>query len=149
MAAATATGDLTVITCVASSTRPVYSPTSSPVTIAYDTARLMIRSMSYRRYFKMPTPMPTGSAASPIPRTSPAALVELIPNDTASTIRVRAPPLASHLSCWRCSPVARRQLSTWWATNDSQVTRIVAAVSTVATPARPPACDPPVLITSP
>jgi hypothetical protein len=149
VAAATATGDLTVITCVASSTRPVYSPTSSPVTIAYDTARLIIRSMSYRRYFKMPTPMPTGSAASPIPRTSPASPVELMPNDAASTIRVTAPPLASHFSCWRCSPVARRQLSTWWATNDSQMPRIAATMSTVAAPASPPACDPPVLITSP
>lgn len=37
---------------------------------------------------------------------------------------VTAAPEASHLSCWRCSPVACRQLSTWWATKDIQITAI-------------------------
>jgi len=34
VAAATATGDLTLSTCVASSTSPAYTPTSNPVTMA-------------------------------------------------------------------------------------------------------------------
>ncbi len=133
---------------MASSTKPAYSPTSSPVTIAYERARLMIRSISYKRYFSIPTPMPTGRAASPIPRTSPATLVVLIPNDTATTATVTPAPLASHFSCWRRSPEARRQLSTWWARNDSQITRMSSSPSSSATASGPP-CEFPELTTSP
>ena len=68
--------------------------------------------------------MLTGRATIPIPRTCPTALVERAPDDTANETRVIAAPQASHFSCWRRSPVARRQLSTWWATNDSQITTI-------------------------
>src|SRR5208337_566717 len=53
---ATATGDVTVSTRVASSTRPAYTPSRRPVTIAYASVRLMIQSISYSRYFKMATP---------------------------------------------------------------------------------------------
>jgi len=45
--AATAAEEETVSRCVVISTRPVYTPTSSAVTIAYASVRLMIRSMSY------------------------------------------------------------------------------------------------------
>src|SRR5262249_9908308 len=44
-----------VSTWVTSSTSPAYTPASSPVTIAYARVRLMIWSMSYSRYFRMPT----------------------------------------------------------------------------------------------
>ena len=64
---------------------PGRRPTGRPVTIAYAGVREISRSMSYRRYFKIPAPMPTGKAASRIPRISPETLVELIPNDTATT----------------------------------------------------------------
>jgi hypothetical protein len=50
---------------VASSTSPAYTPTSSPVMIAYASVREMSRSMSYSRYFKIATPMAAGRAASP------------------------------------------------------------------------------------
>ena len=93
--------------------------------------------------------MPTGRAASPIPRTSPATLVELIPNDTATTTKVTAAPLASHFSCWRCSPEARRQLSTWWATNDSQIARIEHQPQHAPPAPSGPPCDFPELTTSP
>jgi len=63
--AATATGEVAENTCLASSTSPAYTPTSSPVAIAYASVRLMIRSISYSLYFRMATPMPAGSAAIP------------------------------------------------------------------------------------
>src|ERR1700730_1006722 len=63
--AATATCECTDSTRVASSTSPAYSPTSNPVMTAYASVRLIIRSMSNRRYFRIPTPMLTGSAAIP------------------------------------------------------------------------------------
>jgi hypothetical protein len=44
--------------------------------------------------------------------------------DKKNETRAIAAPLASHFSCWRRSPVDRRQLSTWWATNDSQMITI-------------------------
>src|SRR5260370_3723646 len=44
-------------------TTAMYTPTSSPVTSAYDSVQLISRSMSYRWYFRIPTPMLTGSAA--------------------------------------------------------------------------------------
>ncbi len=65
MAAATATVLWNLNTWVASSTRPAYTPTSSPVTIAYASVRLMIRSMSYSRYRRIATPIDTGSATMP------------------------------------------------------------------------------------
>jgi hypothetical protein len=64
--AATATGVWTRNTWVVSRTSPAYTPTSSPVTIAYARVREMSRSMSYRRYFRIATPTDTGSAAMPI-----------------------------------------------------------------------------------
>ena len=43
-------------------------------------------------------------------------------NPPASPITLAALPAMSHLSCARRSPVARRQLSTWRATNKTQNT---------------------------
>src|SRR5580704_19037211 len=91
----------------------------------------MIRSMSYSRYFKIATPTDTGSAATPTNTTSSTAVkagddVDLssVPTRavTATATMHTAALLISHLSCWRRSPDARRQASTWLATNTSQNT---------------------------
>ncbi len=89
--------------------------------IAYASVREMSRSMSYSRYFKIATPMAAGRAASPTSGTTE-------PIRTPSRIEktVTAAPLASHFSCWRRSPPARRQLSTWRATNDRPMAAIEA-----------------------
>ena len=50
---------------MASSTRPAYTPTSRPVTIAYASVREMIRSISNRPYFRTATMMLSGNAANP------------------------------------------------------------------------------------
>jgi hypothetical protein len=80
--------------------------------MTYTSVREMIRSISYSRYFRIPIPMPTGSA-----RIANETISDTIPvvNEPASRPRLIAttPPLSSHLSCWRRSPVERRQLSTW------------------------------------
>src|SRR5580704_5781455 len=76
----------------------------------------MIRSISYSRYFRIPTPIDTGSAATPNhakPVSTPKSvgpLLLLLPEPAVpATIRqttLTKAPLASHLSCWRRSPVA-------------------------------------------
>jgi len=68
----------------------------------------MIRSMSYSRYFRIPTPMLTGSAKRVIPRIHDRApgATELAPTPIP---RVTAAPQASHFSCWRRSPPDLRQ----------------------------------------
>jgi len=69
----------------------------------------MIRSMSYNRYLRIPTPMLTGSANRAMPRIhdrKPGA-TELAPTPIP---RVTAAPQASHFSCWRRSPSDLRQL---------------------------------------
>jgi hypothetical protein len=86
----------------------------------------MIRSISYSRYLRIATPMQTGSAMMPIQMTSPAArstgegsspdVSRLMTRDTVATVT----PLASHLSCWRRSPDARRHASTWRATHHTR-----------------------------
>ena len=100
--AATATGELTASTRVASRTSPAYTPTSSPVTIARPVPA-EIRSISYNRYLKIATPMPAGRAAMPITSTSPAPRT---PCDRApaaiaarNEMRAAAPPAISQLSC--------------------------------------------------
>ena len=40
--------------------------------------------------------------------------------EMARQLRQMAAPLSSHLSCSRCAPEDRRQLSAWQAMNDSQ-----------------------------
>ena len=80
----------------------------------------MIRSISYSRYFMIPTPMPAGRATTPTSSRFDTA-VEPTTLPSGPTHKVTAAPQASHFSCWRRSPVARRQLSTWWPANDSQI----------------------------
>jgi hypothetical protein len=65
VAAATATGVWTRNAWVVSSTSPAYTPTSSPVTIAYARVWEMIRSMSYSRYFRIATPAQTAQPRLP------------------------------------------------------------------------------------
>ena len=72
----------------------------------------MSRSISYSRYFRMPTPIDTGSAATPnqarpITPSSTFGPPEVlkIPARNRQMI-VTAAPLASHFSCWRRSPLA-------------------------------------------
>ena len=72
--------------------------------------REMIRSMSYSRYFRIPTPMDTGSAAKPRISYLPEREA-LLPNEAMTEIPQTAAPLVSHLSCWRRSPEDRRQLA--------------------------------------
>ena len=114
--AATATGEFAEKTCLARSTSPAYTPTSSPVTIAYASVRLMIRSISYSRYFKMATPMPAGSAAIPM-RTTPPTTCQAPPAapikpPAMNEMRAATPPAISQVRCWRTSPADRRQLTT-------------------------------------
>jgi hypothetical protein len=52
-------------TWVASVTTPMYTPTTSPVTSAYESVQLMILSISYSRNFKMPIPSAIGRAVRP------------------------------------------------------------------------------------
>ena len=82
-------------------------------------------------------PIPTGSAAIPTKITCPTTL-EPSGIDTANEMTVIAAPLASHFSCWPRSPMARRQLSTWWPTNDSQITPIETTTSPSAALAAAP-----------
>ena len=98
-------------TCVASSTSPAYTPTSSPVTSAYPSVREISRSMSYNRYRRIAIPMDSGMAAKASAPSSHSA--ELVVNVTTTAAPNTTPPLASHLSCWRRSPEDRRQLATW------------------------------------
>src|ERR1700730_10386647 len=75
----------------------------------------MIRSISYSRYFRIATPMLTGSAAKP---NQAKGITE---TRTVHT-RLTTAPLISHFSCWRRSPEDRRQFSTWRPTKHSQNT---------------------------
>jgi hypothetical protein len=70
--------------------------------------------------FKIATPMDTGSAATPIharllstPQSVGPFPDELELPATNRQMMLTVAPLASHFSCWRRSPVARRQLSAW------------------------------------
>src|ERR1700683_4561589 len=90
----------------------------------------MIRSMSYSRYFRIATPMDTGSAPMPTTTTlstawkagdAEAARVPATATNAVAAMHTAA-PLISHFSCCRRSPSARRQDSTWRATNNSQNT---------------------------
>jgi predicted transposase YbfD/YdcC len=58
----------------------------------------------------------------------------LVPSMAAriSEITATAAPHASHFSCWRRSPDARRQLSTWRATNDSPIPTIATRTGTIS-----------------
>jgi hypothetical protein len=78
----------------------------------------MIRSMSYRWYFKIPTPMATGSitSSSPSPSSTTCTAAEVVEPESASTTAkpispspATQAPLISHLSCWRRSSPASRQ----------------------------------------
>jgi hypothetical protein len=77
----------------------------------------MSRSISYSRYFRMPTPIDTGSAATPNQARpmitssvfGPPEVLKDAPRNRQMI--VTAAPLASHFSCWRRSPLLRRQLS--------------------------------------
>jgi hypothetical protein len=88
----------------------------------------MIRSMSYSRYFKIATPMATGSAAAPMMATSPTACHQ--PRALLSCVEASRPakqataPLASHLNCSRRSQAA--------ATASSSASNPAAASATVA-----------------
>src|SRR5207245_3995378 len=68
----------------------------------------MIRSISYSRYFRMPMPMPSGSAVNPRISTSHSA--ELVARPARPAPQTAA-PLISHFNCWRRSPDERRQLA--------------------------------------
>jgi hypothetical protein len=98
---------------VASSTSPAYTPTSSPVTIAYASVREMIRSMSYSRYLKMATPMLSGSARSPAVTITltmcrkPDGLPDCVKLIARQTPLI-ADPASSHFNCSRRSPDERR-----------------------------------------
>ena len=65
VATATATSVWNPSTCVASSTSPAYTPTSSPVTIVYASVLETILSISYSRYRSTATPIETGTATMP------------------------------------------------------------------------------------
>ena len=87
--------------------------------------------MSYSRYFPMATPIDTGQRrdAEPGHAADRAEQGRCAPWRAVRVARTRhtmlmAAPLASHFSCWRRSPVARRQLSACRAmkTSDSAVT---------------------------
>ncbi len=79
----------------------------------------MMRLSSYSRYFSTATPMQTGRATSPRvvialttgwlsqPGTSPAPSGMMNTPMTNETTKMAA-PVYSHLSCWRCSPLACR-----------------------------------------
>src|SRR2546428_10814823 len=74
--------------------------------------RLMIRSISYGRYLRIPT----HGAGQGDERDLEEVLHYARFGRAALAMRPRpivtAAPAASHLSCYRCSPVACRQLST-------------------------------------
>ena len=57
-------------------------------------------------------PMAIGKATIPIPRADPTA-VELNVVPKTNVTKAIAAPHASHFSCWRRSPVDRRQLRNW------------------------------------
>ena len=77
----------------------------------------MIRSMSYRRYFRIAKAMQTGRLNSPKPSMTLSSAVSSSLFDDSRTaparpMTVATAPAISHLSWARRSPVARRQLST-------------------------------------
>ena len=104
----------------------------------------MIRSMSYSRYFRIATPMDTGSAANP----NQARLVttcqapagnaewELVRKALATTTTA---PLASHFSCWRRSPEDRRQLRTWRPMKATMNSRMMSCSGFATAPYQPDA----------
>ena len=59
--------------------------------------REMIRSISYSRYFRIPMPMLSGSAANP--RISTSQIEELVLTAEMPSTPQTAAPLASHFSC--------------------------------------------------
>ena len=81
--------------------------------IAYARVRLMSRSISYSRYFRMATPMLTGNATMASREMISAACAAGPPKDVTSsdtttpTTTAAAPPV-SHLSCSRRWSVAPR-----------------------------------------
>jgi hypothetical protein len=66
VAIATASGERSGTTAWAIATSAQQAPASSPVTIAYASVLEISRSISYSRYFRMPTPMLAGSATKPM-----------------------------------------------------------------------------------
>jgi hypothetical protein len=78
----------------------------------------MIRSMSYRRYFKMPMLMPAGRLNTPKASITLSSTLTSGPENCANRnvparpMTVMTPPAMSHFSWARRSPVARRQLRT-------------------------------------
>ena len=72
--AATPTGEENGSTRSSARPEPRNSATSDPVTIAYDSVRLISRSMSYSRYLRIPTPIEIGNAATPTNAIDPLTL---------------------------------------------------------------------------
>src|SRR5580700_11609418 len=109
--AATATGVWTRNTWVVSSTSPAYTPTSSPVTIAYARVREMIRSISYSRYLRT-------AVAMAVHRHKNATLcstfttAESTQIDTTNTTTSNSAAVAHHFSCNRSSPEDFANLTT-------------------------------------
>ena len=99
----------------------------------------MIRSMSYSRYFMIPTPIDTGSAAAPSISTTHSE--ELVAIEAMRNTPQAAAPLISHFSCCRRSPEDRRQLSTWRHRAATQLATSPARnrAPTLLVQARPPA----------
>jgi hypothetical protein len=105
--AATATGDENGSTSVSSTTSPPKTAARDAVSSAYEIVRLMIRSISYSRYRRIATPMLTGSATTATK--NPLNGLELLAwVAITSPITATAPPLRSHFSCCRSTPVERR-----------------------------------------
>ena len=100
----------------------------------------MIRSISYSRYFRMPTPMLSGNAAIRTLAMLTTACAKADGCVSSEEPKVMTAPLSkqinapdkSHFSCWRRSSEERRKLATWRPTNTSQNTAITGKISSWA-----------------